>query len=80
MFDHFLNMFKLGKLNRNRYQQEKPKKVDFGKKKFLDFPADQFFFFTEIFLKKISGACPTRKNVHGFENNVGSCDLKNMIV
>jgi hypothetical protein len=28
-----------------------------------------------------SGACPTRKNVHSiFKKNVGSSDLKNMIV
>ena len=48
MLDHFQNMF-------DHFQKL------FGKKKFLDFPADQFFFFTEIFLKKISGACPPGK-------------------
>ena len=55
MFDHFLNMFKLGELNRNRYQQDIPKNRLFGKKKFLDFPANQFFF-SKIFPEKISGA------------------------
>jgi hypothetical protein len=55
MFDHFLNMFKLGKLNRNRSQARKPKNRLFGKKKFLDFPANQFFF-SKNFPEKISGA------------------------
>ena len=54
MFDHFLNMFKLGKLNRNRYQQEKPKKV-LEKKNFLIFQQTNFFF-SKIFPEKISGA------------------------
>ena len=45
MFDHFLNMFKIGKLNRKRLDLAKPKNRLFGEKKFLDFPADQFFFF-----------------------------------
>ena len=55
MFDHFPNMFGLGELNRNRHQQDIPKNRLFRKKKFLDFPANQFFF-SKIFPEKISGA------------------------
>ena len=67
MFDHFQNMFGLIKIQNCRCHCENAKNRTFGKKKFLDFTGGQFFFFTEIFLKKISGACPSRKNVHVFE-------------
>ena len=67
MFDHFQNMFGLRKTPKNCDPEITPKNQLFGKKIFLDFPANQFFFFTEIFLKKISGACPSRENVHVFE-------------
>ena len=54
MFDHFPNMFGLGELNRNRMSGSQAKRL-FGKKKFLDFPANQFFF-SKNFPEKISGA------------------------
>ena len=59
---------------------QKPQIRTFWKKIFFGFDRGPIFFFTEIFLKKISGACPSRKNVHVSEKNVGSSDLKNMIV
>ena len=55
MFDHLLNMFGLVKLNENQLDLKNLKNRLFGKKKFLDFPADQFFF-SKIFPEKISGA------------------------
>ena len=55
MFDYFLNMFGLRKLKRDRPQATNLKNFVFGKKKFLDFPANQFFF-SKNFPEKISGA------------------------
>ena len=59
---------------------KKPQKSYFWKKKIFIYDRVSIFFFTEIFLKNFSGACPSRKNVHVSEKNVGSSDLKNMIV
>ena len=55
MFDHFPNMFGLGQLKRDRPEATNLKNQLFGKKKFLDFPANQFFF-SKNFPEKISGA------------------------
>ena len=51
MFDHFPNTFVVGQLNSRRAELAKLKNQLFGKKKISDFPADQFFFFSKIFLK-----------------------------
>ena len=49
MFDHFQIMFSLDKLKFGSGQGENPKNQLFGKKKFLDFPGDQFFFLLKFF-------------------------------
>jgi hypothetical protein len=49
MFDHFQNMFGLGKTQISKFQLQNLKNRHFGKKKFLDFPADQFFFLLKFF-------------------------------
>tara|TARA_B110001452_G_scaffold121706_1_gene100961 strand:+ start:161 stop:310 length:150 start_codon:yes stop_codon:yes gene_type:complete len=49
MFDHFQNMFGLEKTPIFRSQCKNQFLELFGKKKFLDFPADQFFFLLKFF-------------------------------
>jgi len=49
MFDHFQIMFGLVKTQFGRCQAENTGFRLFGKKKFLDFPADQFFFLLKFF-------------------------------
>ena len=55
MFDYFLNMFGLRKLKRDRPQATNLKNFVFGKKNFLDFPADHFLV-SKIFPEKFFGA------------------------
>ena len=74
MFDHFQIMFGLQKTTIFKQCETtamfglsvKTPKINFLEKNFLIFRQTNFFF-TEFFLKKISGACPSRKNVHVFE-------------
>ena len=61
MFDHFQNMFRLMKTQISKCQAETPKNLTFGKKKFLDFPADQFFFLLKFFWKKFLVPAPPGK-------------------
>ena len=61
MFDHFQNMFGLRKTPKNCDPEITPKNQLFGKKKFLDFPADQFFFLLKFFWKKFLVPAPPGK-------------------
>ena len=61
MFDHFQNMFRLQKTQIFWSLGENTKNQLFGKKKFLDFPGDQFFFLLKFFWKKFLVPAPAEK-------------------
>ena len=61
MFDYFQIFVGLGKTTIFLSQAENPKNQLFGKKKFLDFPGDQFFFLLKFFWKKFLVPAPAEK-------------------
>ena len=61
MFDHFQLMSRLDKTQFFLVDCENPKNQLFGKKNFLDFPGDRFFFLLKFFWKKFLVPAPPEK-------------------
>ena len=61
MFDHFQFIVGLVKTQIFCLDPKTWKNQLFGKKKFLDFPGDQFFFLLKFFWKKILVPAPAEK-------------------